>query len=132
MQSSNISIYAKEFLKSHGLHIKDNFDYQTFDFSLLQNEKYPLSGRRWNEDRKTSPDAGNLIVPDIDRVIKYDFSILPRSIINYFSDTIFQMWQIWEQQQTLIDPVNDPEIYAEVDRLNWISSICGYDHRGHN
>lgn len=62
----------------------------------------------------------SLIAADADWETKYDFSTVPRNIINYFSDTIFQMWQIWEYQQELIDPVNDPDIYAEVDRLNWI------------
>ena len=62
----------------------------------------------------------NLIATDADQAINDDFSTIPRIIINYFSDTIFHTWQTWEYQQDLIDPVNDPDIYAEVDRLNWI------------
>jgi hypothetical protein len=60
------------------------------------------------------------IATDANREKKYDFLTIPRSIINYFSDTIFHMWQRWEHQRDLIDPVNDPGIYAEVDRLNGI------------
>ena len=62
----------------------------------------------------------NLIATDADRETKYDFSTIPRIIINYFSDLIFEMWQVWEHQQDLIDQVNDPDLYAEIDRLNWI------------
>jgi hypothetical protein len=74
----------------------------------------------------------NLIVTDADPAIKYDFSTIPRNIIDYLSDTIFQMWQTWEYQQDLIDPVNYPDIYAEVDRLNWILFNMWIRSQGHD
>jgi len=120
MKSSKIRTQDNEFREIHGLLESENSDYRTFDISFFKSEKYPLPGRRWKENQIKSLDVYNPIAKNADLENKYDFSTIPNSLINYFSDTIFQIWKILEHQQDLIDTINDPDTYAEVDRLNWI------------